>query len=225
MVKIDRVISVYLSLTSKTMRLWTLTFVSCFYHGWVFNKFTPLKISIQMIFTELLLQRKLSFLRVDTQVILFGGLSGALPAIFSPFRQVWSLGFSWSSLRDFWSVFLFDFLKWSTTLTRFTEYRIYNYRRWWRTLRSENMQILDYFWQDHFKMAIFGRYLIGDDDVWKHFKHWLSSFNVLVKHWTYLAKDMLINSKTSYLFYELIAAFDKFQWMLRYLSSKLSSSR
>ena len=47
-----------------------------------------------MIFIELLLQRKLSFIRVYTQVIYFGGLFSARPAIFPPFRQNWSLQFA-----------------------------------------------------------------------------------------------------------------------------------
>ena len=32
------------------------------------------------------------------------------------------------------------------------------------------------------KMAIFGQYLTGDNDVLKHFKYWLISSNVLLKH-------------------------------------------
>ena len=58
----------------------------------------------------------------------------------------------------------------------------------------------------------------------RHLKHWLISSNVLLKHWTYFPKDMLINSKTRYLlhfFYDLVSAFDKFQWMLRYLLLKI----
>ena len=100
-----------MSLTDKTVRLWTLTFVSWFNHGRVFNKFKPLKIRIKMIFNEFLLQRKLSFIRVYTEVIYFGGFFGAFPAIFPPFKQVWSLGFLWSSLRYFWSVFYVWFFK------------------------------------------------------------------------------------------------------------------
>ena len=111
---------------------------------------------------------------------------------------------------------------------RFTEYQIYNcwnwFVLWWRTFGSENMQIPDKFWQDHFKIAIFGQHLIGDGDVWKHFKYWLCSSNVVWKHWTYFPKDMLIKSKARYLlhfFYELVSAFDKFQWMLRNLLLKI----
>ena len=47
LVRIDHVISVYLPLTGKTVRLWTLTFVSWFNHGRVFNKFKPLNIWIK----------------------------------------------------------------------------------------------------------------------------------------------------------------------------------
>ena len=57
-------------------------------------------------------------------------------------------------------------------------------------------------------------FIIGDGDVWKHFKYWLCFSNVFLKRWTYFPKDM-INSKTRCLlhfFYELISAFDKFQW-------------
>ena len=69
LVKIDHVISVYLSLTGKTVRLWTLTFVSWFNHGqdsinsnlWIYKS--------KVIFIDLLLQRKLSFIREHTQVI------------------------------------------------------------------------------------------------------------------------------------------------------------
>ena len=58
----------------------------------------------------------MSFIRVSTQVIWFGGLFGASPAIFPPFRQVWTLGFLRSSLRYFLSVFPFDFQIWNSTL-------------------------------------------------------------------------------------------------------------
>ena len=40
------------------------------------------------------------------------GLFEAYPEILPPLKQVWSLGFLCSSLQRFWSVFLFDFLKW-----------------------------------------------------------------------------------------------------------------
>ena len=69
LVKIYRMILVYLSLTGKTVLLWMLTFVSWFNHGRVFYKFKPLNIRIKMIFFELLLQWKLSFIRLYTQVI------------------------------------------------------------------------------------------------------------------------------------------------------------
>ena len=92
-----------------------LCLISWFNHGQLFNKFKPLNIWIKIIFIELLLERKLSFIRVLT-LMWFGGLFCARPAIFPPFRQVWSLGFLWSSLQHFWSVFLFDFLKWNSTL-------------------------------------------------------------------------------------------------------------
>ena len=58
-------------------------------HGRIFHKFKPLNIWIKMIFIELLLQRKFSFIRVYTQVKLAGFL-GARPKIFQLFRQVWS---------------------------------------------------------------------------------------------------------------------------------------
>ena len=41
---------------------------------------------------------------------------GARPQTFPPFKQVWSLFFLWSTLQHFWSVFLFSFLKWSSSL-------------------------------------------------------------------------------------------------------------
>ena len=53
--KIDHVISVYLSLVGKIVRLLKLTFVSWFNHGRVFNNFKPLNIWIKMTFIELLL--------------------------------------------------------------------------------------------------------------------------------------------------------------------------
>ena len=40
---------------------------------------------------------------------------------------------------------------------------------WWRTVESENMQI-PYFSVWH-EMAIFGLYLIDDNDFWKHFNY------------------------------------------------------
>ena len=69
LVKTDHVISVYQSLTGKTVRLWTLIFVSSFNHGRVFNKFKPLNIWIKITFIELLLPRKLPFIGENTQVI------------------------------------------------------------------------------------------------------------------------------------------------------------
>ena len=103
--------------------------------------------------------------------------------------------------------------------TKFTIIEIGLFYAGVRILGSKNMQIPDLFWQELFKMVIFGRYLITwDDDVWQHFKYWLSSSNVLLKHWTYFPKDMLIDLKQLLnLFCDLISAFDKFQWLLRYL--------
>ena len=46
----------------------------------------------------------------------FGGLFGARPENFPPFKQVWSLGFLCRTLRHFWSVYLFDVLKRNSTL-------------------------------------------------------------------------------------------------------------
>ena len=62
LVKFNHVILVYLSLNSKTVRLWKLIFISWLNHCWVFNKFKLLNniIWIKIIFIELLLQRKLS---------------------------------------------------------------------------------------------------------------------------------------------------------------------
>ena len=66
LVKIDHVILGYLSLTGKTVRQKIITYVR------LFKKFKPLPISTNMVFIELLLQRKLFFLLeyiLYTQVI------------------------------------------------------------------------------------------------------------------------------------------------------------
>ena len=47
---------------------------------------------------------------------LFGGLFVTRSEIFPPFKQGWSLEFLCSPLRRFYSVFLFQFLKWNSTL-------------------------------------------------------------------------------------------------------------
>ena len=110
----------------------------------------PLNIWIKMTFIELLLHRKLSFIRVYSQVIEFDGLFGTHPEILPPFRQVWSLGFLWST-SDIFYVFLFDFLKWNLILCHI--YWIPDLQLlklvclWWRKLGSENMQIPDFFGQ------------------------------------------------------------------------------
>ena len=75
-----------------------------------------------------------------------------------------------------------------------------------------------------FQDGDFWSVLYRDEEMWKHFKYWLSSSNVLLKHGTHFPKDILINCKTSYLlnfFYDLISAFCKFQWMLRYFLLKM----
>ena len=67
---------------------------------------------------------------------------------FPAFRQFWSLGFLWSSLRHFWSVFLFDFLKWNLTLCQICwipdlqllKLVCFMVANTW----EENMQILDF---------------------------------------------------------------------------------
>ena len=46
LVKINLVILVYLPLTGRTLRLWTLDFVSWYNHGQVFSEFKPLNIWI-----------------------------------------------------------------------------------------------------------------------------------------------------------------------------------
>ena len=55
-----------------------------------------------------------------------------------------------------------------------TEHQIYNIEiglfLWWRTYRSKNMQIPDILFSQVGYVS-----LIEDDDVWKHFKYWLSS--------------------------------------------------
>ena len=117
-----------------------------------------------MIFIELLLQQKLSFYQsVHSSYVKFGGLFGARLAIFSPFRQASSFGFLWSCLQHIWSVFLFNFLKWNSSLARFTEYRIYNYLNWfviwWWTLGSKIKYTHSwlFFWQDHLRW----QFLVG----------------------------------------------------------------
>ena len=61
--------------------------------------------------------------------------------------------------------------------------------------------------------------------LWKHSKYWLTSSNVLIKHWTYFPKAMLIYSNWTrcliHFFYDFISAFDKLQRMLRYLLLKI----
>ena len=193
-----------------------LTFVSCFHpwleNGQVFKKFKSLNIWITMIFIELLLQRKLLFIWVYTQVICWAFFD-ARPEISPAFKPVWSL-VSCEVLCDiFVRFFCLIFLKMEFNPlpdllnTEFTIIAIGLFCVGGQNFGSENMQNPEFFWH---KMAIFGRYLIGDDDVWKHFKYWLSSSNVLLKHWTYFPKNMLINSKTRSLinlFYYLISAF------------------
>ena len=150
-----------------------LCLISWFNHGQLFNKFKPLNIWIKIIFIELLLERKLSFIRVLT-LMWFGGLFCARPAIFPPFRQVWSLGFLWSTLWHFWSVFLWflkmefnplpDLLNTGFTIIEMgLFYGGENLEAKIRRLQT----FLD-------KMAMF----FEAYDVWKHFKYWSNSSNL-----------------------------------------------
>ena len=138
------------------------------------------------------------------------------PAIFLPFRQVWTLGFLWRSLQHFWSVFLFDNLKWNSTLCQIhwiPDLKLLKLVCFMVANTWKQKYAISWLNLTHFKMAIFGQYKIRDDNEWKHFKYWLCSSNVLLKHWTYFPKVMLIISKTRYLlhvFYDFIQLLTNF---------------
>ena len=109
LVKMDHVILVYLSLTGKTVRLWTLTFVSWFNHSRVFNKFKPLNIWIKMIF--------IAQAFIPSKVVIYQSIHSsdliwrAFWRTYSNFPAFWislKFGFFRSRLQHFWSVFLFS---------------------------------------------------------------------------------------------------------------------
>ena len=65
--------------------------------------------------------------------------------------------------------------------------------------------------------------LRANGDVWKHFKYWLCSSNVLLKHWTSFPKDMLINSKTRYLLLTFLLRINFSLWQISVNTSLLAS--
>ena len=148
LVKIDHVFSVYLSLTDETMRLWTLTLYldltmaesSINSNHWIYES--------KWFLSSFYSSKSCHLLEYTLKSLNLAGVLIHVQQFFLRFGQVWSLGFLWSSFQHFWSVFLFDFLKWNST---------YNYWNWflfvvWWQTRTKNMKI-----QEYFKMAIFGQ--------------------------------------------------------------------
>ena len=131
------------------------------------------------------------------------------------------MGFLWSSLKHFRSIFLFHFLKWYSTFCWILDLHslklvCFMVANTWEQKYADSWL----FWHDQFRMAILDPYFIKfykDDDVWKHIKYWLSSSNALLKHSTYFPHDTLINSKRRYLLnFRLLSTFEKFHGMLRH---------
>ena len=109
-------------------------------------------------------------------------------------KQVWSLGFVCSTLRSFCSVFLFDVLKWDSTI-----YQIYwipnlqllklfcfTVANTWKRKYANSWQ---FFWQGGHVL-----YLIEDYYVRKYFKYWF--FRSFIKILNLLTKGVLMNSRT-----------------------------
>ena len=172
-------------------------------NGRVFNKFKPLNIWIKsVVFIERFTPAKVLIYQ-STHASDLGGFLTHVQK-FSRLLKKFEVCVSWEAVCNIFDRF-FCLIFWNgfQPLARFTEYWIYNYWNWfvlwWQTLGAKICRFLTLVWHDHFEMAIFGRYLIGEVDVWKHFKYWLLSSNVLLKHWTYLPQDVLVNSKTMYL--------------------------
>ena len=116
----------------------------------------------------------------------FGGIFGARPIIFPPFMQAWNLGF----MKQF-ATFLIDPLP---------------------DLLNNGFTIIDtglFYGGEHLwaKICIFltffDKITSYNDDFWSGTTTTCentSNPNVLLKHWAYFPKDMLINSKTRYIY-------------------------
>ena len=141
----------------SVQKIQTTEYINQNYFYWAF---TPVKVSI--------------YIRVYTRKW-FGGLFGARPESFPPFKQVWSLSFLWNSLQYFWSVstFCLIFLKWNSTLCQ-------NYRNTGFTIIKICLFMAANSWKRRFQTFLdnMGMF-IKNDNVWKHFKYWLSSSNLL----------------------------------------------
>ena len=111
------------------------------------------------------------------------GFFGARVDICPAFRQVWILGFLWSTLWHFWSVFFcLSFLKrnstfckiyWTPNLQSLKLVCFVVANTWMQKYADSRQTFLD-------NMAFF----IEDNDMWKHFTYWLSSSKSSLKHWT-----------------------------------------
>ena len=165
------------------------------------NKFKPMNILIKLFLLSFYSSESCHLSEYTLKW--FGGLFGVRPEIFPRLLNKFEV---WVLCEVVNAIFYRFFCLTST---------------WNSTLCQIYTQIPDFFFlQNHFKIAIFGRYLIVDDKMWKTSNTGWVFFKVLLKHWTYFPKDMIINSKTRYLlhfFNDLISAFHKFQWMLRYV--------
>ena len=157
LVKIDHVILLYLSLTSTALWLWIITFVSwCkpwIKNGRFFNKFKPLKILIRWFLLVLTPEKVVIY-----QTIKESNLAGFLASKSLKFGFV---------VKQF-ATFLIGFSVWYLKLnplpdllyTRFTINEIGKLVLWWVTLERKNMQIPEFFWQNHIKITSWWQSLV-----------------------------------------------------------------
>ena len=112
-----------------------------------------------------------------TQVIWFRGLFGARPERF-PLLNTFEVYVYCEALCDIFDrFFLFDFLKRNSTLCQI----------YWIP-DSQSLKLVCFMvaitWKQKYedsRLLVFGHYIamfIKNDDVWKHFKYWLSSSNL-----------------------------------------------
>ena len=144
-------------------------------NGLVFNNYF-IKYKPKQWFFELLLQEKLSVIRVNTQVIWrpFGSIALTHVKPFVPFKQVWSLGFlcTTAAIR---SVFCLVFQNGIEPIFRFGEYphlQLLSERGWFWDGENRKQKYArsnpGFPWQDGDVYILEQPYCFGY--VWKHLK-------------------------------------------------------
>ena len=175
LVKIDRVISVYLSLTGKTVWLEIITFVSWFNHGRVFIKFKPLNIWIKWFLLSFYSSEGCHLSEYKLKLCTLAGFLAHVKK-FSRLLNKFEVWVSCEELSDIFIGFSVCFFK--TEFNPLSNYWILDLKslrlvsfiaaKTWKRKYADSRLFLE-------NMASM---FIVEDDVWKHFKYWPSSSNL-----------------------------------------------